>query len=299
MRKHLASLALVTFVWVAGLGSMGLVLLVRAQNIPADQIPLSQAVMYGTDVRSWPATIAVTAVETAPGADKGVYLEFDRARMNARWPDVLNWPPDGYLQWTLFACVPIQGTWHCGGVHEFWSDRKGAPRVWSGANLLETAGDGRNNWQANWAYDGRWGRMQEFVPVEGSRVAFFAVAGALRPGTSDHQTVQERSNVVLVDGLKLQGRWTAAGTSQPPPPPPPPRELTDEEIRASFDNVDRNVEHIHRRIEAAELETAALQARIEELLARIAALEARPSFTQCEVSVNLGFARIPARCTLK
>lgn len=134
---------------------------------------------------------------------------FNRAQVNARWRDVVVWPPAGYIQWTLFACVRPNGTqWHCAGMHEFWSDRRGAPREWTGAALLENASNGRNNWPANWAYDGRWGEMQFYTPRPGEEIAFFMVAGAVRPGSSDHKTVLERSNVVRV-------RLAVSGIAQP------------------------------------------------------------------------------------
>lgn len=164
-----------------------------------DGINLSQAVFHGLNVASWAPTVTVTGVEFGMGASAGVRLLFNRSEVNRRWPDVVVWPPAGHIQWTLFACVRPNGTqWHCGGMHEFWSDRRGAPREWTGAALLENAANGRNNWPANWAYDGRWGQMQSYLPRPGDEIGFFMVAGAVRPGSSDHRTVFERSNVVRV-----------------------------------------------------------------------------------------------------
>ena len=186
---------------------------VRAQ----DGIDLSQAVITGPPVQTWPATVTVSGVEFAPGESRGVRLIFDRSQVNTRWPDVIVWPPAGYIQWTLYACVrPDRVTWHCGGMHEFWGDRHGAPREWSGAPLLERASNGTNHWQANWAYDGRWGQMNAYVPAAGDEIGFFMVAGAHRPGSSNHPTVSERSNVVRVR-LAPSGTATPIGGSTVPP----------------------------------------------------------------------------------
>lgn len=174
-----------------------------------DGINLALATFHGLNVASWAPTVTVTGVEFGMGASGGVRLLFNRSEVNRRWPDVVVWPPAGYIQWTLFACVRPNGTqWHCAGMHEFWSDRRGAPREWTGAALLENAANGRNNWPANWAYDARWGDMQSYLPRPGDEVGFFMVAGAVRPGSSDHRTVFERSNVVRV-------RLAATGIAQP------------------------------------------------------------------------------------
>lgn len=174
-----------------------------------DGIDLSRAVFHGVNVSSWAPTVTVSAVEFAPGASNGVRLHFNRQQANSRWPDVVVWQPGGTIQWTLFACVRPNGTqWQCAGMHEFWSNKRGAPREWTGAPLLESAGNGRNNWQANWAYDARWGDMRFYTPAAGHEIAFFMVAGAVRPGSSDHRSVAERSNVVRV-------RLAASGIAQP------------------------------------------------------------------------------------
>lgn len=195
-------------------------------QVPSDAIDLAAVTIHGVDVRGWAATVPLPVVELSPGS--GVTPQMDRGVMNARWPDVQVWnnpsnPLDGYIQWTLWACVPLSGTWHCGGMHEFWGNRKGPHRQSTGAHPLEFAPDNQSldNWRGNWAYDGRWGEMASYVPRDGDEFIVFMTAGAIRPGTSNHQTVQERSNLVKCT-LRLRSTCRASEMPAPPPPGPPP-----------------------------------------------------------------------------
>lgn len=234
---------------------------------PVDGIDLRAAIFHGENVADWPITVPVTGVEFAPANDRGVRLIFDRSTMNPRWPDVLNWPPAGYLQWTLYACVPVP-EWHCGGMHEFWSDRHGAPREWSGAHPLNPTEDGKkDNWRGNWAYDGRWGAMSGYVPRQGDEIVFIAVAGALRPGTSNHVTVRERSNAIKVrlmpSGTQLvftapippaqpEPQPPQQPEPQPQPQQPPASGLSDEQyaaIMARFDKLDQEIDDARKDVQ--------------------------------------------------
>lgn len=284
-----------------------------AAQVPSDMLDLSTAQVYGTDFRSWTPTVAVTNVELS--SREGVRLVFDRSAVNGRWPDVLNWPPAGYLQWTLGACVKVRASWHCAPLHEFWSDRHGAPRIWSGAHPLTLADDGaRNNWQANWAYDGRWGAMSSYVPAAGDDIAFFAIAGAVRPGTSNHITVTERSNIV-VGKLTLNGFMPASAASGPGPVTPPPvvpPVSTTPDLLPRLTALETAVALLTVRLESAEglvnsavqweQVHAVVQPLRDQLLdhgARLVVLEARPLLVSCKASLNLGAARIPISCVLQ
>lgn len=169
-------------------------------------------------------TVAITGVEFAPGDKAGVRLFFDRSAVNARWPDVLVWPnptnpQDGHVQWTLFAGLKIAGRWIMGSMFEFWSDRHGPAKLWTGAAPWE-----HRNWNVNWAYSQlRWGNLATAEVAIGTPVAFMMAAGAIRGGSSSHPTFPERSGIVVVP---LQERGivlieTGAPTDPPIPPPPP------------------------------------------------------------------------------
>ena len=263
-------------------------------QVPGDMIDLSKADFYGTNVSEWAPTVALTGVELRSGSNLGVRAEFDRAHVNSRWPDVLNWPPDGYLQWTLYACVPVP-KWTCAGMHEFWSDMKGAPRVWTGAHPMEKTLDGRSHWKADWAYDGRWGAMQTFDPEPGKQMAFFMVAGAIRPGTSDHVTVRERSNVV-VGALALQAIWRPTAVDNPPPPPDT---TLAERVRVLESQVLQLTNAIAHLSETTDEHVKIVVEGLASVELRLERLEQRVLNIQCEASANLGFARIPVRCTIK
>lgn len=169
-----------------------------APSTNRDAIKIDAVQFYSPiDPKQYAQTITLQGVEFRSGETFGVRFGFDRGQLNARWPDVVVWPPAGYIQWTLFAGFQINGVWHMGGYHEFWSDRNGPPRIWTGANPLELI-NGRTNWQANWSYDNRWGALSNYTPRAGDQIALMMVAGSVRPGSSNHPTVAERSNIVVV-----------------------------------------------------------------------------------------------------
>lgn len=186
-----------------------------------DDIDVRSAAFYGPiNPATYTPTIDLTGVEFKAG--NGIRPIFSRPAMNGRWPDVLVWTPAGYIQWTLWAGFQIDGQWKLGAFLEMWSDRHGAPRDWTGAHPLErTTDDSTNNWQGNWAYDARrWGALAGYTPKAGDRMAFMLTAGATRPGSSNHPTVPERSNILVVP-LKLNGIEAANEPATPPPAPEP------------------------------------------------------------------------------
>lgn len=276
-----------------------------AGQVPGDGLNLQACAIHApVDPRAFPATVAASGVEFAAGKDRGVRLAVDRPTMNARWADALVWPPAGFIQWTLFACVwPNTPRCECGGMHEFWSDRNGAPRVWSGAHPLEPTDDGRtDNWRGNWAYaPDRWGAMTSYKPAAGDAIGFFAVAGAVRPGSSNHPTVPERTNVV-VGPLALAGVVPAAAAPGPTPTPgptpapgpapgpaPTPAPAPGdpalaarvEALAGSLSETVRTVEELIGRMNAYAPLIDRANAGVDELRQR---LDAAPLFTGCEVS---------------
>lgn len=243
-----------------------------------DDIDLGAAVFYGPlNPATCAATVPLTGVEFQPGKSGGLRPIFQRPEMNARWPDVLVWPPKGYIQWTLCAGFQVGGQWHIGAMHEFWSDRNGPPREWTGAHPLELTDDGsRNNWQGNWAYArDRWGALAGYTPKVGDPMALVLVAGAVRPGSSNHPTVAERSNVLVVPlqltGMALQAVPTEPATEPAPSAPPPlPAEPATEPANppqgippADLDTV---VSALDRQTAAIEAHTAMLKDCFERII---------------------------------
>jgi hypothetical protein len=194
-----------------------------AQSIPSDALDLSQTTFYGEDPRVWPATVALDAV--AFSAQTGLEPRFNRAALNARWPDKT--PPgwNGPLQFGLVVFVLVRGRYYGATLQSFWSDYADKPRLNTGAHPLTPPPPGTstrtNNWQANWAYDNfRWGEMASYVPARGDQIGVMLVAGSLRFGEVEI-TVRERSNVLLC-ALDFETTCTAAVTAPPQPPPDVP-----------------------------------------------------------------------------
>ena len=179
-----------------------------------DGIDLCQAVYHSSpNICQWPITVTLETVEFKPGtaADGntvGVRPIFDRQQMNAVWPDVRPVGWEGTIQFTLWACIKAD-VWHCAGLQEFWSDRNGPPRIWSGAPIL-------TQWH-DWVYRGQWGaEMERYRPTLGDEIVFGLIAGDRRLMDLG---VQERSNFVRVP-LMAVGVAVPLGTVQTPPQPP-------------------------------------------------------------------------------
>lgn len=262
--------------------TLGLLLYSCARSfaqVPADAFDLAQAQYYESpNVASWPAVVALRGVEYAPDpARGGVKPLFERSAIS-RWPDVLVWsnpnnPNDGYIQFTLYAFVKIGDRWHGGGMHEFWGDRRGAPREWTGAPVLGYWND--------WTY---WApTLQQNPPRPGSEMAFMLVSGDRR--RMDKGDVRERSNVIIVP-VMAQG-VAEAHTDQPPPttqqPPQQPPSTTTNNYDAAFQawahdfaeyvKVTNQTQQQQFEYVKAQLEAAAI--RQEDILRRLQALPAQ------------------------
>lgn len=168
-----------------------------------DAINLSQAVVWNspTDVASWPITTRIERLVMRPAGAPNEGLEFFFSRRTS-WPNYV--PPgwDGPLNYTVWAGVRINGTWHVSGIIQFWS-----ARVSTGAPILDN-----RNFARNWCYDSRWGAMNGYQPVAGEAMIFFVTAGDAR-GHSGVTSVRERSNVVMVNlPANDSGTFTFAST---------------------------------------------------------------------------------------
>lgn len=174
-----------------------------------DALDLATVHIYNApgDIASWPQTVDVTQLTMHPGA--GLTFQFE-PRQN--WPDYT--PPTwtGPIQYTVWAIVQVNGTWHGSGFIQMWRDRPS-----TGAPIL-------TEWK-NWAYDrNRWGNMVDYVPNVGDRIGFLLSAGNAR-NVREVTSVRERSNVVLVHlPTGDSGVFTFQGEppQEPIPEPPPP-----------------------------------------------------------------------------
>jgi hypothetical protein len=215
--------------------------------IPEDMIdPASIRIVNSfEDMARWPATVALTGLELAPG--RGLVVHAD----TERWPDfhLDNDPAAGLVRSTLCVGFQVDGQWVMSGFLNYWAHgtHEGHVRTDSGAHPLEIAPDkGINNWQANWAYGG-WGPLDSYVPKPGDLMAVMLAAGGTR--MSKTRTVSERSQIVVVP-LQLSGSWDFPSQPTPKPvdPQPPvtrnPVTLNQEQydaLMARFDTIDREL----------------------------------------------------------
>jgi len=143
----------------------------------------------------------------------------------------------GNLLFTVWAGFFIEDRWRASGfIQKF--DMSAA-----GNNIMAIAPDkGINNWQANWAYDGRWGLLANHQPVAGEFMLLFLTAGNGRFSTNGGIKA-ERSNIVLVqiaeDGLGVFP-FSSAPPVPLPPTPPDPTVLTkgEQAILGALDQLD-------------------------------------------------------------
>jgi hypothetical protein len=147
-------------------------------------LDLRQAIIVGTpfDYSSWPVTTTITSLEL--GAT-GIRVEFSKKDGPGRWPDVI--PPgfSGPIEYCMGLAFYINGRWYASAPIEMWNGR-------------DRAGGPPQDYAMNWFYDpARWAPMTGHQPAVGEQIGFFVVAGDTRAFNS-RQSVQERSNVVLV-----------------------------------------------------------------------------------------------------
>ena len=241
-----------------------------------DAIDINAIQFYSpVPVAGFASTVDLLGAEFATADNKGVRYIFDRAQVNAKWPDFTLPGWTGALQWTACAGFQINGKWHMAGLHEFWSDRGGAPREWTGAHPAVKA-EGKTHWEANWAYDrNRFGELTGVAPYEGLAMALMMVAGGARPGTSAHNTVPERSNIIVVP-LRMSGVEMVRDETPAPVVPPVSEPVPIPEPEPTMPNPGTNLpafESLLVRIaEASEANAAfqqqtlkALRALLEEL----------------------------------
>ena len=177
------------------------ILATSTSTFAQDAIDLGAVQIHSSpDVRSWAQTATLTRIELG---HQGVHVDFTKQR---EWPDLI--PPGwtGPLQYTLWLFVNVGGTWHAGGVVEFWRGRD-----WTGAYTQPSLAQ---HLAENWIHDDGW--PIAYTPSAGEQIGFMVTAGDER--RKDVHVVGERSNVVLVT---MQDTGVFAFAEQPPSGPPP------------------------------------------------------------------------------
>lgn len=168
-------------------------------------IDLSTVVIHNSpDVRDWPATSTITRLEFRVG---GVHIEHTKRDGPGAWPNFR--PPgwDGDLQYTLWLIERIDGVWHASGGIQYWQD-------------CDQNGGAPENFAASWFYaPDRWAPMTGYQPAPGETVGFMVTAGDAR--NNGTQSVQERSNIVVLPFPVSGSVYAAVAPPEPDPVPVP------------------------------------------------------------------------------
>lgn len=228
------------------------------------------------DVKGWPVSATITRLEFR---STGVHVEHTKNQGPGAWANFR--PPgwDGDLQYTLWIFLKLGGQWHGSGCIQFWQscDQNGGPP---------------EEYAKNWYYAAdRWGPMTGHQPQPGELVGFMVSAGDAR--NSGAQSVQERSNIVVVPFPSSGGVYvTPADEPEPepvpvplPPPPGPETNPLAEQLARLYDIFNELLEKYKTQEQ------------------RIAVLEQQPSLQQESgwkgyAEGNLGFAKIKLPVTV-
>lgn len=178
----------------------------------SDQLDLASAqIVNAPDVRSWPATAAITALSF--GTNGQTRVEFTKKNGPDRWPDVTSPGWDGPLQYTLWLFLKIGGQWVGSGFIQFWNSRDGSGKA--------DDPDVPSVYDQHWYYAPRWAPMHGHGPIApGETIGFMVTSGNARDSVGPYGP-QERSNVVVLAATD-HGAFTFAETPTPEPIPVPP-----------------------------------------------------------------------------
>lgn len=175
-----------------------------------DGLDLATAMLVNThDVHAWPATATITRLEFRP---TGVHVEHSKRDGPGAWPNFKPAGWDGELQYTLWIFLEIGGRggghWVGSGCIQFWQacDENGGPP---------------EEFAKNWYYAAdRWAPMTGHQPAPGESVGFMVSAGDAR--NAGQQTVQERSQIVVLPFPRSGDVWVLPAAPPAPVPTPDP-----------------------------------------------------------------------------
>lgn len=156
--------------------------------IVGDAIDLAAAIIteQSPDIRTWPATTAITAFAIEP--DGTIAINFAKRNGPGAWPFVMG--REGEIQYTLWVgCQPPPGgRWYLAAAILCISRGADDNYVPTGPTLL------RGQLPTNWYYFAG-APLASYQPQPGESVAWFVTSGAQRRG--DVHDVAERSNVIV------------------------------------------------------------------------------------------------------
>lgn len=293
------------------------VVLLAAPARGQDAIDLGAAVFHGTPVADFPVTATIERLEVRPSGPYRTDGILVFSSGVSAWPDVHAMGvggTGGALQYTTWVCVPLDKV-HCAGFVQHWRSEDGRG---TGGPWLQRVPDGRSNWSANWAYDGRFGALSSYVPKAGDRVFVFLVAGNTRTGqapefaTVGGQPYRARTNVVAIAyPASDAGVFTFAAGPGPAPVPgplpapgPTPGPVVAPGPGVDVGSLQRQIEElkgwvaaavgdVSKGLEALTGTVGAHATAIDALGGRVVELEARPIPTRCRGGINLlGLARL-------
>ena len=171
-----------------------------------DAFDFSQAqIVDAPDVRQWPATTHITSLSFDGAVTR---VDFTKKNGPGRWPDVRPAGWTGDLQYTLWLCVQTPG-WTCSAFIQFWNGRDG-----SGSPADP---DVPSVYDKHWYYAPRWSPIYGHGPLKPGELIGFLVTSGNQRDAAGPDSVQERSNVVVVPAADR-----ASYTFDAPPPPPVP-----------------------------------------------------------------------------
>lgn len=157
------------------------------------------------DIRAWRETATITRIEFR---HNGVHIEHTKNLGAGCWPNFRPAGWDGDLQYTLWLVEWIDGQWHASGGMQFWQ-------------TCEQNGGQPEHFAEGWFYAAdRWGPMTAHQPQPGETVGFLVTAGDAR--NNGQQTVQERSNLVVIPFPRVGDVYVPAAATDPVPDTLPP-----------------------------------------------------------------------------
>lgn len=240
-----------------------------------DQIDFSHAaIVNAPDVHAWPITTAITQISFSGGKTR---VEFTKKNGATRWPDVTPAGWTGPLEFTLWLCVKTPD-WTCSGFIQFWNGRDG-----SGS---PTDPDVPSLYHSNWYYAARWSPIYGHGAIQsGETIAFLVTSGNQRDSVGPN-SVQERSNVVVVQATD-NGTFDFSGAPTPPSPDPPPPTPLPSDLDARVTALQIQMFDVFNRLAAINDYAQTIANRSEAINTaldnRLKAIEAKPIPVSCTV----------------
>lgn len=172
-----------------------------------DQLDLrATTIVNAPDVRAWPITATLTQLSFDGSTTR---VEFTKHHGPNRWPDITPAGWEGPLQYTLWLFVKVGGQWTGSGFIQFWEGRDG-----SGSS---SDPDVPSLYAKNWYYSSRWTPIFGHGLIQpGESIGMMVTSGNARDNVGP-MSVQERSNVVVIQATD-RGVFNFDAVAVPLPP---------------------------------------------------------------------------------